>query len=228
MDAIESKLSSDQSLLGKKVIVTAGGTKEPLDPVRFLGNNSSGKMGIAMAESAARSGADVTLITTVNYSSSYRNLAVVKVDSALNMLEQIQNRFEKIDVLVMAAAIADFRPLHVATQKIKKTADNDNYTIELTKNPDILKTVAKNKINQFVVGFAAETENLIPNAEKKLKSKNADVILANDVSNLDAGFNVDTNRITLISHNAHPDNWPLMTKQAVADKFWKYYLKQGN
>ncbi|WP_300560110.1 bifunctional phosphopantothenoylcysteine decarboxylase/phosphopantothenate--cysteine ligase CoaBC [Companilactobacillus sp.] len=228
MDAIESKLSSDQSLLGKKVIVTAGGTKEPLDPVRFLGNNSSGKMGIAMAESAARSGADVTLITTVNYSSSYRNLAVVKVDSALNMLEQIQNRFEKIDVLVMAAAIADFRPLHVATQKIKKTADNDNYTIELTKNPDILKTVAKNKINQFVVGFAAETENLIPNAEKKLKSKNADVILANDVSNQDAGFNVDTNRITLISHNAQPDNWPLMAKQAVADKFWKYYLKQGN
>ncbi|WP_125707826.1 bifunctional phosphopantothenoylcysteine decarboxylase/phosphopantothenate--cysteine ligase CoaBC [Companilactobacillus zhongbaensis] len=226
MENIEKALNKDLPLAGKKVIVTAGGTKEPIDPVRFIGNNSSGKMGIALAESAAKSGAEVTLLATVPYLSTMKNLTVINIDSAENMLTKLNDLFPETDVLVMAAAISDFKPVHVATQKIKKTADQDTYSIELTKNPDILKTVAQHKTTQTVVGFAAETQNLIENATKKLNSKNADIILANDVSQKDAGFNVDTNRITVITQNQEPEAWPLMTKKEVADKFWRYYLNQ--
>lgn len=224
IEQVEHALSADQPLSGKKIIVTAGGTKEPIDPVRFIGNNSSGKMGIAMAESAASLGADVELLTTVQYRSQFSNLKVVAVSSAESMLEQLQVDFPKADVLVMAAAISDFKPVHVASQKIKKDDDQATYTIEFKKNPDILKTVAAEKTDQTVVGFAAETENLIANAEKKLLAKHADIILANDVSQKDAGFNVDTNRITLISKDHEPVDWPKMSKIAVADKFWQYYL----
>lgn len=226
MENIDTALNTDRPLAGKKVIVTAGGTKEPIDPVRFIGNNSSGKMGIALAESAARSDAEVTLLATVPYRSTMKNLTVINIDSAENMLTQLNDLFPETDVLVMAAAISDFKPVHVATQKIKKTDGQDTYSIELTKNPDILKTVAQNKTTQTVVGFAAETQNLIENATKKLNSKNADIILANDVSQKDAGFNVDTNRITVITQNQEPEAWPLMTKKEVADKFWRYYLNE--
>lgn len=223
---IENVLNNNSPLAGKKVIVTAGGTKEPIDPVRFIGNNSSGKMGIALAESAARSGAEVTLLTTVPYKTNLRNIKTVSIDSADSMLNELQQDFKDTDVLVMAAAISDFKPVVVAKQKIKKSDDQQTYTIELTKNPDILQTIAKDKTNQVVVGFAAETQNLIENATKKLNSKNADIILANDVSQKDAGFNVDTNRITVISKNNPPEQWALMSKQEVADKFWDYYLTE--
>ncbi|AKP66161.1 bifunctional phosphopantothenoylcysteine decarboxylase/phosphopantothenate--cysteine ligase CoaBC [Companilactobacillus ginsenosidimutans] len=223
MKAINDQLSVDKPLQNTSVIVTAGGTKEPIDPVRFIGNNSSGKMGIAMAESAAKRGADVTLLSTVNYTSKYQNLQVINVTSANDILNKLETLFPENDVLIMAAAIADFKPVTVADQKIKKTDDQPTYSIKLVKNPDILKTIASNKTNQFVVGFAAETENLIPYAERKLQQKNADVILANDVSKKDAGFNVDTNRITLVSKDEDPDSWPLMSKKDVADKFWDYY-----
>lgn len=221
MEAIE-KVFQPKPLVGTKVIVTAGGTKEAIDPVRFIGNRSSGKMGLAMAKAARDLGAEVTLITTV--ATSLGGINIIHIQTADELMTHLQDTFPDTDVLVMAAAVADFKPINVADQKIKKNADNDVFTIQLTKNPDILKTVAATKKNQFVVGFAAETQNLLANAEKKLASKNADVILANNVSQTGAGFNVDTNRITLLQKNQQPETWPLMSKVDVAKKFWDFYL----
>lgn len=221
MEAIE-KIFQPKPLVGKKVIVTAGGTKEAIDPVRFIGNRSSGKMGLAMAKVARDLGADVTLITTV--ATDLGGINIIHVQTADELMTHLQDTFPDTDVLVMAAAVADFKPINVSDQKIKKNADNDIFTIKLTKNPDILKTVAATKKNQFVVGFAAETQNLLANAEKKLANKNADVILANNVAQSGAGFNVDTNRITLLQKNQQPETWPLMSKIDVAKKFWDFYL----
>lgn len=221
MSAIESNFV-EQKLSGKKVIVTAGGTKEAIDPVRYLGNRSSGKMGFAMAQVARDLGADVTLITSVE--TDLTNVQVIKIQTADELMQALQANFSQSDVLIMAAAVADFKPKHVADQKIKKNPDEDDFTIELTKNPDILKTVATTKTDQFVVGFAAETQNLLANAEKKLASKNADVILANNVADTGAGFGVDTNKITLLQKNQKPLTWPLMSKVDVAKKFWEYYI----
>ncbi|WP_125589352.1 bifunctional phosphopantothenoylcysteine decarboxylase/phosphopantothenate--cysteine ligase CoaBC [Companilactobacillus jidongensis] len=217
------KMFTKPLLAGTNVIVTAGGTKEAIDPVRFIGNNSSGKMGIAMANVAADMGAHVTLITTVHDSLSSPNLNEIKISTALEMQKELENHFESSNVLIMAAAVSDFRPAHKADQKIKKNDDKELYTIELKKNPDILKEIAKKKSGQFVVGFAAETENLIPYAKKKLHEKNVDMILANDVSKAGSGFNVDTNEITLIRHDKDPETWPLMSKSDIAAKFWEYY-----
>ncbi|APX73260.1 bifunctional phosphopantothenoylcysteine decarboxylase/phosphopantothenate--cysteine ligase CoaBC [Companilactobacillus allii] len=217
------KMFTKPVLAGVNVIVTAGGTKEALDPVRFIGNNSSGKMGIAMANVAADMGAHVTLISTVHDYLNSPNIDEIQVNTAVEMKESLEKVFPKNDVLIMAAAVSDFRPMHKSTQKIKKDADKDLYTIQLQKNPDILKEISKKKDKQFVVGFAAETENLIPYAKKKLYEKNVDMILANDVSKAGSGFNVDTNEITLIRRDKEPETWPLMSKNDIAAKFWEYY-----
>ncbi|WP_125712922.1 bifunctional phosphopantothenoylcysteine decarboxylase/phosphopantothenate--cysteine ligase CoaBC [Companilactobacillus kedongensis] len=210
-------------LAGTNVVVTAGGTKEAIDPVRFIGNKSSGKMGIALANVAADMGAHVTLISTVHDPINSPNIEEVHVSTAIEMQKKLEEVFPINDVLVMAAAVSDFRPVHKADQKIKKNNDQDIYTINLQKNPDILKEISKKKTNQFVVGFAAETENLVPYAQKKLKEKNVDMILANDVSKASSGFNVDTNEITVIQPEKDPVTWPLMSKDDVAAKFWEYY-----
>jgi len=210
-------------LAGTNVVVTAGGTKEAIDPVRFIGNKSSGKMGIALANVAADMGAHVTLISTVHDPINSPNIEEVHVSTAIEMQKKLEEVFPINDVLVMAAAVSDFRPVHKADQKIKKNNDQDIYTINLQKNPDILKEISKKKTNQFVVGFAAETENLVPYAQKKLKEKNVDMILANDVSKAGSGFNVDTNEITVIQPEKDPVTWPLMSKDDVAAKFWEYY-----
>lgn len=214
----------EPKLKGKKVIVTAGGTKEAIDPVRYIGNRSSGKMGIAMAQVARDLGADVTLITSVKTELSGVNK--IEIQTADELMTALKQEFSQSDVLVMAAAVADFKPMTVADQKIKKNPNEDIFTIKLTKNPDILKTIAATKTNQFVVGFAAETQNLLDNAEKKLNSKNADVILANNVAQAGAGFGVDTNKMTLLQKNHTPETWPLMSKIDVAKKFWDFYLQQ--
>lgn len=214
----------EPKLKGKRVIVTAGGTKEAIDPVRYIGNRSSGKMGIAMAQVARDLGADVTLITSVKTELSGVNK--IEIQTADELMKALEQEFPQTDVLVMAAAVADFKPLTVADQKIKKNPNEDIFTIKLTKNPDILKTIAATKTNQFVVGFAAETQNLLDNAEKKLNSKNADVILANNVAQAGAGFGVDTNKMTLLQKNHTPETWPLMSKIDVAKKFWDFYLQQ--
>lgn len=214
----------EPKLKGKKIIVTAGGTKEAIDPVRYIGNRSSGKMGIAMAQVARDLGADVTLITSVKTELSGVNK--IEIQTADELMAALQQEFPQADVLVMAAAVADFKPMTVADQKIKKNPNEDIFTIKLTKNPDILKTIAATKTNQFVVGFAAETQNLLDNAEKKLNSKNADVILANNVAQAGAGFGVDTNKMTLLQKKHTPETWPLMSKIDVAKKFWDFYLQQ--
>lgn len=214
----------EPKLKGKKVIVTAGGTKEAIDPVRYIGNRSSGKMGIAMAKVARNLGADVTLITSVKTELSGVNK--IEIQTADELMQALKQKFPQTDVLVMAAAVADFKPMTIADQKIKKNPNEDIFTIKLTKNPDILKTIAATKTNQFVVGFAAETQNLLDNAEKKLNSKNADVILANNVAQAGAGFGVDTNKMTLLQKNHTPETWPLMSKIDVAKKFWDFYLQQ--
>ena len=214
----------EPKLKGKKVIVTAGGTKEAIDPVRYIGNRSSGKMGIAMAQVARDLGADVTLITSVKTELSGVNK--IEIQTADELMAALQQEFPQADVLVMAAAVADFKPMTVADQKIKKNPNEDIFTIKLTKNPDILKAIAATKTNQFIVGFAAETQNLLDNAEKKLNSKNADVILANNVAQAGAGFGVDTNKMTLLQKNHTPETWPLMSKIDVAKKFWDFYLQQ--
>ncbi|KRK95246.1 bifunctional phosphopantothenoylcysteine decarboxylase/phosphopantothenate--cysteine ligase CoaBC [Companilactobacillus futsaii] len=223
MASIE-ELFIEPKLKGKKVIVTAGGTKEAIDPVRYIGNRSSGKMGIAMAQVARDLGADVTLITSVKAELS--GVHKIEIQTADELMKALEQEFPQIDVLVMAAAVADFKPMTVADQKIKKNPNEDIFTIKLTKNPDILKTIAATKTNQFVVGFAAETQNLLDNAEKKLNSKNADVILANNVAQAGAGFGVDTNKMTLLQKNHTPETWPLMSKIDVAKKFWDFYLQQ--
>ena len=214
----------EPKLKGQKVIVTAGGTKEAIDPVRYIGNRSSGKMGIAMAKVARNLGADVTLITSVKTELSGVNK--IEIQTADELMQALKQEFPQTDVLVMAAAVADFKPMTVADQKIKKNPNEDIFTIKLNKNPDILKTIAATKTKQFVVGFAAETQNLLDNAEKKLNSKNADVILANNVAQADAGFGVDTNKMTLLQKNHAPETWPLMSKIDVAKKFWDFYLQQ--
>ncbi|GEO47893.1 bifunctional phosphopantothenoylcysteine decarboxylase/phosphopantothenate--cysteine ligase CoaBC [Companilactobacillus kimchii] len=224
IEAIQEQFA-EKKLKGVKVVVTAGGTKEAIDPVRFIGNRSSGKMGFAMAKTARDLGAEVTLITTVT--APFGGMNIIQIQTADEMMKQLKDVFPTTDVLIMAAAVADFKPVHVADQKIKKNDDEDIFTIKLTKNPDILQTIAATKTkNQFVVGFAAETQNLLENAEKKLSKKNADVILANNVAQADAGFNVDTNKVTLLQKEQKPLVWPLMSKKDVAKKFWEFYLNK--
>lgn len=222
VEAIQEQFA-EKKLKGVKVVVTAGGTKEVIDPVRFIGNRSSGKMGFAMAKIARDLGAEVTLITTV--AAPFGGMNIIQIQTADEMMKQLKDIFPTTDVLIMAAAVADFKPIHVADQKIKKNDDEDIFTIKLTKNPDILQAIAATKTkHQFVVGFAAETQNLLENAEKKLSKKNADVILANNVAQVGAGFNVDTNKVTLLQKGQKPLVWPLMSKEDVARKFWKFYL----
>ena len=224
VEAIQEQFA-EKKLKGVKVVVTAGGTKEAIDPVRFIGNRSSGKMGFAMAKIARDLGAEVTLITTV--AAPFGGMNIIQIQTADEMMKQLKDIFPTTDVLIMAAAVADFKPVHVADQKIKKNDDEDIFTIKLTKNPDILQTIAATKSkDQFVVGFAAETQNLLENAEKKLSKKNADVILANNVAQVGAGFNVDTNKVTLLQKGQQPLVWPLMSKEDVAKKFWNFYLNR--
>jgi phosphopantothenoylcysteine decarboxylase/phosphopantothenate--cysteine ligase len=213
-------LARQGDLAGRQVVVTAGGTREAIDPVRFVSNYSSGKMGYAVAEAARDRGAAVTLISTVDLPATY-GVEVIPVASAEEMLVAVLAAANQADLLVMAAAVADFRPTSRAVQKIKKKGDTGGLTLELTRNPDILAEVAKQKSagngSRLTVGFAAETENLVANAKSKLAKKKLDLIAANDVTASDAGFAVDTNRVTLLAADGSVDELPLMSKFEVAD-----------
>lgn len=211
-------LSSNQFLKGKKFFVTAGGTKEYIDPIRFIGNESSGKMGIAIADSLYELGAEVTLISTVQAQKSYK---IINVKTADEMLFEIKEGFKDADCLVMAAAVADYKAKKTSSSKLKKT-DEDTFSIDLIKNPDILKEISLIKQeNQTLIGFAAETENLINNAKKKIKSKNLDYIIANDVSNKEIGFNSDYNKVSLIDKDGNIKNFEKATKKEIAKKIIK-------
>jgi phosphopantothenoylcysteine decarboxylase/phosphopantothenate--cysteine ligase len=207
-------------LAGWRVVVTAGGTREAIDPVRFVSNHSSGKMGYAVAIAARDRGAKVTLITAATLPEPF-GMEVVRVDSAAQMLAAVLQGTRQADLLVMAAAVADFRPQTVAGQKIKKKGDTEGLTLEMVRNPDILAEVAAQKAAgagpQITVGFAAETEDLLANAQSKLERKKLDLIVANDVTASDAGFAVDTNRVALLSAGGAVKELPLLTKAEVAE-----------
>lgn len=202
-------------LRGKKILVTAGGTSEAIDPVRFISNRSSGKMGYEIAAAAQREGAEVILISASSLNAP-SNVKFVKVESAEEMREAVLAEFESLNAVIMAAAVSDYRVKNVAAQKIKKSAET--LTLELVKNPDILKELGRIKKSQVLVGFAAETENLIDYAQKKLVEKNLEMIVANDVTATGAGFGVDTNIASLIYRGGKVENLPKMTKKELAEK----------
>ncbi|EAA0092581.1 bifunctional phosphopantothenoylcysteine decarboxylase/phosphopantothenate--cysteine ligase CoaBC [Listeria innocua] len=207
----------DKDLLqGKKVLVTAGATREKLDPVRYFTNHSTGKMGFSIAESAARHGANVTLITTSKTLPVPPGVEAVYVESADEMYQAVLERKAEQHIFVMTAAVADYTPANVSEQKIKKQPGD--FTIEMKRTKDILLEIGQNKTaDQVVIGFAAETENLETNALKKLTSKNADMIVANNISEAGAGFSGDTNIVTFYRKDGSNEALPLLDKKEVAE-----------
>ena len=214
---IEKFFAQDKILAGKKVIVTAGGTIEAIDPVRYIGNRSSGRMGYEIAKSAVNAGAEVVLISGKAEIEPPNGLkSFFKVESALEMREKVLNEFETADCVIMSAAVADYRVKDISDQKIKKSAEN--LTLELVKNPDILKELGALKKNQILVGFAAETQNILEYARKKLVEKNLNFIVANDVTAEGAGFAVKTNIASIIWRNGEVENFSKMTKADLSEK----------
>ena len=214
IDAFFAKKDGD--MVGLKVLVTAAGTREPIDPVRFVGNRSSGKMGYAIAQAAAQRGAEVLLVTGPSALEIPPNVNGVKVETTNEMLEAVMSAYEKMDVVIKAAAVADYRPRDVADQKIKKKTD-DALTVVMDKNPDILKELGARKAHQVLVGFAAETQNLLDNAREKIVKKNLDMIVANDVTAAGAGFNSDTNIVKFLFPNGEVRSLEQMAKTQVAN-----------
>lgn len=208
--------TEDLPLKGQKILVSAGGTKERIDPVRYITNDSSGKMGHAVAEAAYYEGAEVTLVTASELPAP-SGIETVRVDSALELFDEIDTRFDQTDVLIMAAAVSDYRVANEADSKMKKMDDSGPVTIELTENPDILKKMGDKKKEQFLVGFAAETDHLEKYAKKKLKEKNLDVIVANEVGRSDRGFNADENQVILFTVDGDRIDVPLTAKSEVAN-----------
>ena len=208
-------LCGQDDLAGKHVLVTAGPTREMVDPVRFLSNRSSGKMGYAIAEAAARRGACVTLVSGPVALERPRGVETVPITSTLDLYREVTERAKSADLVIQAAAPADFRPLEAARHKIKKTGEG--MTLQLTPNPDVAAQLGRDKHEgQVLVAFAAETDDLIANARKKLDKKNADMVVANDVTQPGAGFAGDTNRVTLVTRSDARE-LPLMSKRDVAD-----------
>ncbi len=211
-------------LRGLKVLVTAAGTREPIDPVRFVGNRSSGKMGYAVAQMAAERGAEVLLISGPSALAVPANVKAIKVETTNEMLEACLEAYDKVDIVIKAAAVADYRPRDVADQKIKKKTD-DALTVVMDKNPDILKTLGSKKTHQVLIGFAAETQNLLANASEKIVKKNLDMIVANDVTAAGAGFNTDTNIVKLLYPSGEVLALEQMPKVAVANVILDQALK---
>jgi phosphopantothenoylcysteine decarboxylase/phosphopantothenate--cysteine ligase len=218
VEAAAAVLSGAGDLAGRRVLVTAGGTREPLDPVRFIGNRSSGKMGYAVAEAAARRGADVTLVTTVDRPAPPGVTDVVRVETAAEMADAVLGRYPDVDVVVMAAAVADFKPKATAPEKIKKASGPPEIVLEPTV--DILAELGRKKFMQYLVGFAAETERLVEQAAAKMAAKQVDLMVANDVTAPGSGFEVDTNRAVLIAPDGTTRQLPQMPKIELADAIW--------
>lgn len=216
VERIKQILNQPIDLEGKIVIVTAGPTHEALDPVRFISNRSSGKMGYAIAEAASKRGAEVMLISGPTNLNPREGMNLIKVESAMQMRDEVMAHAPQAQIIVMAAAVSDYRPKEISQQKMKR--GQTSLTIELEENPDILAELGKNKnANQIIVGFSMETENLIENSRKKLEKKKADLIVANDVSKEGAGFGTDTNIVTFIDSSGQIEELPLMSKYDVAN-----------
>jgi phosphopantothenoylcysteine decarboxylase/phosphopantothenate--cysteine ligase len=218
---IRRALGRGGPLAGRRVVVTAGGTSEPLDPVRYITNRSSGKQGYAIAQAALDAGAEVTLITAAQHLPDPVGAVMVPVGSARDMHDAVLRAVQGADALIMAAAVADFRPAQTAEQKIKKQDEAAGLMLELTANPDILLAVKTQRTQtgwpRLTVGFAAESENLLANAQAKLQRKGLDLLVANDISATDAGFAVDTNRVTILSAQDSAQPLALMSKAQVGE-----------
>ena len=212
IDTIEKVLTGKDLLKGKKVVVSAGGTQENIDPVRYISNRSSGRMGYAIAKAAAVEGAEVTLVSCTRELDVPLGVHVEYVHDARELDKAMNSYYDTCDVAVMAAAVSDYRPTVQANQKIKKES-HDVLRIDLTQNPDILYGLGQKKKNQFLVGFAAETNDVIEHGKSKLKRKNLDMLVANDVAMPGAGFNVPTNIATLIYKDGSMEQFPKMSKE---------------
>lgn len=224
-DAVDEFLMSDHTLEGKKVLITAGPTYEPIDPVRFIGNHSSGLMGFCLAEAAARRGARVSLVTgPSNCTARHRNIQRHDVRTAEEMYQQCMQLVNDQDIIIMSAAVADFTPANVAPEKIKK--EKAELSIDLVKTKDILASVGKIKRdNQLLIGFALETENEVENARKKLHNKNADLIVLNSLRTAGAGFRTATNQVTIFGKDGREFASELKSKQEIAQEILQTALK---
>lgn len=212
---IMKNIAMEKDMAGKKVLITAGPTMEAIDPVRFISNHSTGKMGYALAKIAMERGAEVTLVTGKTYIEKPDFVKIIEVKSAKEMFDAVDKEFDSQDIVIMSAAVADYRPKTVADEKIKK---NDGETaIKLERTDDILGTMSKRKKNQFLCGFSMETEHMLENSKNKLKKKNLDMICANNLKVEGAGFGTDTNVVTLITEN-ESRQLPIMSKEQVANE----------
>ncbi|MFF2093602.1 bifunctional phosphopantothenoylcysteine decarboxylase/phosphopantothenate--cysteine ligase CoaBC [Paenibacillus sp. NPDC058174] len=214
--AVEAFFAQGDTLAGKRVLVTAGGTVERLDPVRYLTNDSSGKMGFAIAEAAKAMGAQVTLIAGRTSAQPPAGVELIRVESAQQMLEAVTERYDTADIVVKAAAVADYRPVKQHGQKLKK--NGESLTLELERTTDILQTLGEKKTGQLLIGFAAETEDVERYAMDKLTRKNCDLIVANDVRAEGAGFNGDTNIVQLYGPEGLIEAMPMLSKREVAQR----------
>ncbi|MED1404376.1 bifunctional phosphopantothenoylcysteine decarboxylase/phosphopantothenate--cysteine ligase CoaBC [Bacillus mycoides] len=216
---LEEAFSEQQPLQGKRILITAGPTREKIDPVRFMTNFSSGKMGYAIAEVAAGLGADVILVSGPTALESPLHVTTIQVESAQDMLEAVLQHYQSVDVVIKTAAVADYRPKYVHDNKMKKK--NGDAVIELERTVDILKTLGEKKDRQLLIGFAAETTNIEEYATRKLREKNANMIVANDVKAQGAGFGTDTNIVTMYRKDGEIIELPLLTKKEVAREILK-------
>lgn len=224
LEYILKEIAHEKDMEGKKVLVTAGATREAIDPVRFITNHSTGKMGCAIAQNAMRRGADVTLVLGKAEVKPPEFVRVVNVTSAADMHDAVMQYSDKADIIIKAAAVADYRPTEVAENKIKKT--DGSAEIKLERTTDILKTLGEQKKDgQFICGFSMETENLLENSRKKLESKNADMIAANNLKTEGAGFGTDTNVVTLITRDAVTE-LPKLSKDEVAERILDAILER--
>jgi len=223
--ALELLMKPNFRLFNKNVLITAGPTYESIDPVRFIGNHSTGKMGIALAEKFALSGANVRLILgpTNETIPKFSKIECIRVRSAEEMMKEVQSFWEQVEIGIFAAAVADYKPIEAAQQKIKKSSDELQLT--LIRNPDILSWAGLNKKNQFLVGFALETENEIANAKQKINKKNLDAIVLNSLNWKGTGFGFDTNQITIIDKENKIINFELLKKSEVASKILDYVIQ---
>lgn len=216
---LEEVFSEQKPLQGKRILITAGPTREKIDPVRFMTNFSSGKMGYAIAEVAASLGADVILVSGPTALESPLHVTTIQVESAQDMLEAVLQHYQNVDVVIKTAAVADYRPKYVHDNKMKK--QNGDAVIELERTVDILKTLGEKKDRQLLIGFAAETTNIEEYATRKLREKNANMIVANDVKAQGAGFGTDTNIVTMYRKDGEIIELPLLTKKEVAREILK-------
>lgn len=220
LNFVKETVEAKQLLKGKRVLITAGPTYESIDPVRFIGNHSSGKMGFDIALEAAKNGAEVILISGPTHQKiAHEAVTLVRIVSALDMYEVCHRHFDEVDIVIAAAAVADYRPKHVANQKIKK--NGEELVIELEKNPDILASLGEKKKHQFLVGFALETENELEHAKQKIRNKNLDLIVLNSLNDEGAGFGKPTNKVTFIDKEFCVEPMELKPKEEVAKDILK-------